>query len=66
MTRRQEKICLWSLHRQTFHRFVTRTHLHPGGNANLLVCTSFSGIYAAKVTPGLQKRLTVLLVRHSL
>nr|DAH45283.1 MAG TPA: hypothetical protein [Caudoviricetes sp.] len=30
------------------------------------VCTSFSGIYAAKVTPGLQKRLTVLLVRRSL
>lgn len=38
----------------------------PGGNANLRVCTSFAGMYAAKVTPGLQKRLTVLSVRRSL
>nr|DAE39149.1 MAG TPA: MIOREX complex component 7 [Bacteriophage sp.] len=28
-------------HRQTFHRFVTRTHLHPSGNATMRGCTSF-------------------------
>nr|DAX42744.1 MAG TPA: hypothetical protein [Caudoviricetes sp.] len=32
----------------------------------MLVCTSFSGIYAAKVTPGLQKQLAGLWVRRFL
>nr|DAO85398.1 MAG TPA: MIOREX complex component 7 [Caudoviricetes sp.] len=31
MTRRQEKICLRLFHRQTFHRFVTRTHMLVSG-----------------------------------